>query len=198
VFPSASIKVLVDCDTVTQRIVLARTGHCLARWPREICVSMKSVLMEAILTPYTILIGVLIVASVAISPPLSPVTWVTGDRMDWASRKLAGWDARNCGHVPADGDAREASTCVLSAFREKRSFRVRYDLVGVDAGPTVSLVWAPDGHIYRLFFLSHPVGGPIFGTSVHVKRCQEPVVFEKLTDVSIVDRGMITCHPELD
>ena len=155
---------------------------------------MKSILWESTLTPYTILIVVLLVASLVVSPPLLPITWVTGDRMDWASRHLAGRKERNCGRVPAGGDAREASSCVLSAFRDKESFRVRYDLIGVDAGPTVSLVGARDGHLYRLSFLSHPVGGPIFGGSLDVKRCQEPVVFEKLMDLSMEDRGMITCN----
>lgn len=161
----------------------------------EICVSMKSVLMKAIVTPYTILIGVLIVAALAITPPLLPITWVTGDRMDWAIRRLSRLGAHNCGRIPATGDATEASACVVSAFRSRSAFRVRYDLVGVDAGPTVSLVGGYDGHIYKLSFLSHPVGGSIFGGDVTVSRCQEPVAFEKLMDISMKDRGMITCRP---
>lgn len=154
---------------------------------------MKSLLAEAILTPYTMLFGVFLIVSFAVSPPLLPITWLTGDRMDWATRRLSERGARNCGRVPTNGDAREASTCVVSAFGDRKSFRVRYDLVGVDAGPTVSLVGVSDGHVYRLSFLSHPVGGSIFGGDVAVKRCQEPVVFERLMDISIKDRGMITC-----
>ena len=147
---------------------------------------------------YLLVISALILASVAFSPPVIPITWVTGDRMDWTTRRLAGSGARNCGHVSAGGDAREASTCVLSAFHDRRSFRVRYDLVGVDAGPTMSLVRTPDGHVYELSFLSHPFGGPFFGGDVNVRRCQEPVSFEKLTDLAAKDRGMITCHRPLD
>ncbi len=150
--------------------------------------------MKSILTPYTILIGVLLIVSLAVSPPLLPITWVTGDRMDLASRRLARWNARNCGRVQAGGDAREASSCVLSAFRDGRSFRVRYDLVGVDAGPTVSLVGDRNGHVYQLSFLSHPVGGSIFGGRVDVKHCREPIVFETLGDLSGLDRGMIRCQ----
>lgn len=155
---------------------------------------MKSVLMEAILTPGTILICVLTVVSLATSPPLLPITWVTGDRMDWMIQRLSERGARNCGHVSANGDAREASTCVASAFRDRNAFRVRYDLVGVDAGPTVSLVGSSDGHFYKLTFLSHPVGGSIFGGDVALSRCQEPIVFEKLMDISMNDRRMIACR----
>jgi hypothetical protein len=155
---------------------------------------MKSIWAEVILTPYTILIGVILIVSLAVNPPLLPITWVTGDRIDWASRRLAGWNARNCGRVKADGDAREASNCVLSAVRDRRSFRVRYDLVGVDAGPTVGLVGDRNGHVFQLSFLSHPVGGSIFGSRVDVKHCQEPIVFEKLTDLSRLDRGRIRCQ----
>jgi hypothetical protein len=155
---------------------------------------MKSILVTSILTPYTILIGVLLVVSLAFRPPLLPITWVTGDRMDWAIRRLAVWNTRNCGRVQAGGDAREASSCVLSAFRDRRSFRVRYDLLGVDAGPMVSLVGDSNGHVYQLSFWSTAVGGSIFGGSVDVRQCQEPIVFEKLGDLSMLDRGMIRCQ----
>jgi len=161
---------------------------------------MKSNLLTSILTPYTIVISLFLIVSLVVNPPLLPLTWVTGDRIDWASRRLAGWNARNCGRVHADGDAREASSCVLSALRDGRSFQVRFDLLGADAGPTVSLVGDGDGHVYHLFFLSHPVGGSffggdtIFGSRVDVKHCQEPIVFEKLTDQSGLDRGRIRCQ----
>jgi hypothetical protein len=155
---------------------------------------MKSIMVTSTLTPYIILIGVLLVVSPSFRPPLLPITWVTGDRMDWAIRRLAVWNTRNCGRVQVGGDAREASSCVLSAFHEKSSFRVRFDLLGVDAGPTVSLVGDSNGHVYQLSFLSTPVGGSIFGGRVDVKHCQEPIVFEKLGDLSGLDRGMIRCQ----
>jgi hypothetical protein len=122
------------------------------------------------------------------------IVWVTGDRMDWASRKLAGSNATNCGRVhSADVDARHASNCALSAFRDKRPFRVRYDLIGVDAGPTVSLVGAQDGHVYELSFLSSAYGGSIFGGSVETKRCDEPVAFGTLSEMFAKSRGIISC-----
>jgi hypothetical protein len=60
------------------------------------------------------------------------------------------------------------------------------------------LTGAPDGHIYQLFFLSHPFAGPVFGGSVEIERCQEPVVFERFTDVTGMDRGMIRCRTSLN
>jgi hypothetical protein len=122
------------------------------------------------------------------------IVWVTGDRLDWANRKLAGSSARNCGRVYArDGDARRPTDCALSAFRDKKPFRVRYDLIGIDAGPTVSLVGAPDGRVYELSFLSSAYGGSIFGESVRTERCQEPVAFVTRTEMFGKNIGVISC-----
>jgi hypothetical protein len=150
-------------------------------------------------TRYKLLVGALWLLILYLMFPFlspfasGPIVWVTGDRLDWASRRLAGWNAKNCGHVPADGDAREASNCVLSALRDKKPFRVRYDLMSVDADPAVSLVGAPDGHLYRLSFESTPFGGSsIFGSSVSTARCQEPVAFYPFRDMG-KERGMISC-----
>jgi len=148
-------------------------------------------------TRYKFSIG-LVLLSLILVPFFSParpyIVWVTGDRMDWATRKLAGSNATNCGRVRGDdGDARQASNCALSAFRDKKSFRVRYDLISTDAGPTISLVGAPDGHLYELSFFSSAYGGPIFGDRVNVKRCYEPVAFETRTEMFGKNRGIVSC-----
>jgi len=122
-----------------------------------------------------------------------PIVWIAGDRLDWASRRLAGWNTQNCGWVPADGDAREAANCVLSAVRNRTPFRVRYDLVSVDAGATLSLVGTPDGRVYQLSYLSRPFGGSIFGDDVATTRCKYPIAFHPFNDMGGRDRGMIGC-----
>lgn len=150
-------------------------------------------------TRYKFLVGAIwLLILYLLLPFLSPfasglIVRVTGDRLDWASRRLGGWKARNCGWVPADGTAREASNCVFSALRDKRSFRVRYDLMGVDAGPAVALVGTPDGHVYQLGFLSTPHGGSVFGGGVTTTRCQEPIALHTFTDMGGKDRGMVAC-----
>jgi hypothetical protein len=81
------------------------------------------------------------------------IVTITGDKLDRASKRLAGPNATNCGHVRFGSDARKASLCALTAFRDKKPFRVRYslwDITFVDATKDVSMVGAPDGHVYEL------------------------------------------------
>jgi hypothetical protein len=66
-------------------------------------------------------------------------------------------------------------------------------LIGVDAGPTVSLVGAQDGHVYELSFFGSAYGGSIFGDSVSTKRCNEPVAFETRTEMFGKNRGIVSC-----
>jgi hypothetical protein len=123
------------------------------------------------------------------------IVLVAGDNLDQASRRLAGPNATNCGRTATDGDARRAKNCVLAAFRERRSFRVRYqlwDITYVDATKEVSLVGAPDGHVYEL---SSWFGfqSSTLGEDVSSQRCGEPIAFETRIDGSGEDRGMIEC-----
>src|SRR5450432_3058602 len=81
------------------------------------------------------------------------IVTIIGDKLERASKMLAGPTATNCGHVPFGGDARKASTCALTAFRDKKLFRVRYslwDISFVDATEDVSVIGAPNGHVYEL------------------------------------------------
>jgi hypothetical protein len=134
--------------------------------------------------------------------PLILIPWaervivlVTGDKLDQASRRLAGPNARDCGRIRIDGDARQAKNCALSAFRDKKPFRMRYqlwDISFVDATQEVSLVGAQDGHVYELsswFGFSSAV----FGEDVSSERCGEPVAFETRTLGSGKNRDMIEC-----
>jgi hypothetical protein len=134
--------------------------------------------------------------------PLILIPWaeriivlVTGDKLDQASRRLAGPNARDCGRIRFDGDARQAKNCTLSAFRDKKPFRMRYQLWDtsfVDATQEVSLVGAQDGHVYELsswFGFSSAV----FGEDVSSERCAEPVAFEARTLGSGKSTDLIEC-----
>ena len=150
-------------------------------------------------TRYKILVGGLWLLILYLLFPLlspfarRPIVWVTGDRLDWASRRLSGWNAKNCGWVPADVDARQASNCVLLAVRDKTPFRVRYDLMSVDADPTLSLVGTRDGHVYQLGFLGTPFDGSMFGGNVSTRRCKDPITLHTFIDMGGKDRGLISC-----
>jgi|SRR5882762_3438771 len=118
---------------------------------------------------------------------------VTGDRLDWAIWRLAS-NATNCGRVRyMDRDARQASNCVLSAVRERRPFRVRYDMIGIDASPSIGLVGTPDGHVYELSSSTSNNVVAIFGESVRTRLCDEPVAFESLGELFRRSRGVISC-----
>ncbi len=102
---------------------------------------------------------------------------MTGDKLNQASRRLAGPNARDCGRIRVDGDARQAKDCALSAFRDKKPFRMRYqlwDVSFVDATQEVSLVGAQDGHVYELTsWLGF--SSAVFGEDVSSERCVERV-----------------------
>lgn len=52
----------------------------------------------------------------ALAMPLAsgPLVWIIGDKLDWESRRLAGWNARNCGRVSVDADGGKASRCGIT------------------------------------------------------------------------------------
>ena len=145
----------------------------------------------------SLLLGTLMVGAL-----LSPILivgvqrWIVdaiGERIDWAGRRLAGKNARDCGRVSSDGDAREASNCVVTAVRERKAFRVLYDVPDVDYVRKISLVGDADGHVYELY-ASSSGSSPVFGGDVEMKRCREPVTFGRRFDMwSSKDRGMIYC-----
>lgn len=150
---------------------------------------------------YTLLVGALsliflyLLLALAIPAASGPIVWLVGDKLDWESRRLAGRNARNCGRVPIEADAREAYDCVVSAFRDKRPFRVRYETSNVDEASAVGIVGADDGHIYHLGFLGGSFDGGVnfLRQKVKVWRCPEPINFHKETAWR-KDREIITCR----
>jgi len=70
-----------------------------------------------------------------------PIVWLLGDKWDWESSGLAGWNARNCGSVGFNTDARHGSKCVMTSLRNKVPFRVRYETGCIDEACSTGL-WA--------------------------------------------------------
>jgi hypothetical protein len=136
-------------------------------------------------------------ALLAISTPVTsaPIVWVIGDKLDWEARRMAGWNAANCGRVPVGADAQNASNCVLSANRDHRPFRVRYQTTAADEASAFSIVGARDGQLHHLAFLGgSPDGGvDLFRQYVTTFPCKEPITFHKETNWG-KDTGMISCR----
>jgi len=124
-----------------------------------------------------------------------PIVWVIGDKLDWESRRLAGWNARNCGRVSYDADASKASECVVKAYRDKEPFRVRYETLSMEQASAFAIVGARDGHLYHIGFLGgSPDGGvDFFHQNKRTWPCREPISFHKETDWG-KDRGLISCR----
>jgi len=125
-----------------------------------------------------------------------PIVWIIGDKLDWESRRLAGWNARNCGRVSYKHDGGMASECVVKAFRDKEPFRVRYETRSVDEASAFAIVGARDGHLYHIAFLGGSSDGGVsfFHQYITTWRCPEPVSFHKETDWGR-DRGLVSCRP---
>jgi len=134
----------------------------------------------------------------ALAMPIAsgPIVWIIGDKLDWESRRLAGRNARNCGTVSYDSTGGTASECVLKAFQDKKTFRVRYETMSVDEASAFAVVGARDGHLYHIGFLGGSSDGGVdfFHQNITTWRCQEPVSFHKETDMGTRDRGLISCR----
>lgn len=100
------------------------------------------------------------------------------DAMETGSRKLIGLEATDCGRVQISQSPELANDCALAAFKSGKSFRVRYDLRGIDSVVSEGLLRASDGKIYKMTFDGDPMGGG--GISPTRQRfltipCPEPV-----------------------
>ena len=122
--------------------------------------------------------------------------WTTlrnGDLLERESRKMAGPAAVDCGRAPLGGPLR-VNDCVLSAMREKRPFRARFIVLGIDAHIERALIEAADGSAYEITFMEGPYVPAEY--TLYEKQCPEPLKLE-LTDQGSVEGGRLTCFPNL-
>lgn len=89
-----------------------------------------------------------------------------GDRLDRTSRSLAGWRAVDCGHIRLRDDANPAIDCALSAFRQRRPFRVRFDLQGLTS-PSEGVVYTPSGELFELSYDRRSADSLLSGYYIH-------------------------------
>ncbi len=133
----------------------------------------------------------------ALAMPIAsgPIVWIIGDKLDWESRRLAGWNARNCGRVSYNADGGMASECVVKAFRDKAPFRVRYETISIDEASAFAVVGGRDGQVYHIGFLGGSPDGSVdfFHQNITTWRCQKPISFHKEADWG-KDRGLISCR----
>ncbi len=119
-----------------------------------------------------------------------PVFSIFGDAMDWRERSLATMRGINCGEVKIRGDATAATACALNAQKQGRSFRVRYDIQGIDSSVAGGLARTPNGQVFALSFDGDPLG--LVGISLRRQRvtqsiCPEPV------HLYVNPKGRINC-----
>jgi hypothetical protein len=141
------------------------------------------------------LIVLYVVVAFAVPMTSAPIVWIIGDKLDWESRRLAGWSARNCGRVGYDSDASKASDCMVKAFRDKEPFRVRYQTISIDEASAFAIVGDRNGHLYHIGFLGGSSDGGVsfLAQNISIWRCQEPISFHKEHDWGR-DRGLISCR----
>jgi hypothetical protein len=77
--------------------------------------------------------------------------------MDQRLQILAGANAKDCGRVKERANPRSATACALRAFRHSESFRVRYDLWGIDSSVAAGFVADSHGKLYGVLFDSMPM-----------------------------------------
>jgi hypothetical protein len=114
------------------------------------------------------------------------------DAMETGSKKLASPKAIDCGRVAVGQSPRKASECALAAFQAHQSFRVRYDLQGIDSAVASGLVGAPDGKLLATSFDGDPKGrGGISRTRQRFTTvaCPEP------PSLHLTEEGLLTCLP---
>ena len=112
------------------------------------------------------------------------------DAWESQSRELSGPHATDCGRVGVLGNPTVATECALKAFRERRPFRVRYDLQGIDSDVSAGLVYTPESKLYGLDFDGDPAGRG--GTSLSRQRVEKvecPIPFH----VYINPNGRLNC-----
>lgn len=111
-------------------------------------------------------------------------TWRYGDLLERESSALSGTAARDCGRARWGENVRAVNDCAMMAFRAKKLFRARWQLLGIDGEVWDGIVSTPNGRLYQLQFL---VGPFVPGTRLVQKyECPTPFTLRE-------DSGHLTC-----
>jgi hypothetical protein len=79
-----------------------------------------------------------------------------GNLLGRESRRVVGAAALDCGRVPLNGSATKVNNCVNGAWAERRAFKARWELVGIDAQVEVGLLGTVDGRLFHFQYLEGP------------------------------------------
>ena len=100
--------------------------------------------------------------------------------------------AIDCGRVDIRADPEKATNCALDAFKNKKSFRVRYDLQGIDSNVAVGWVGTAAGTVTAISFDGDPMGRG--GTSASRQRVDEHACPQPLK-LFRSPEGRLNCFP---
>jgi hypothetical protein len=117
---------------------------------------------------------------------------LTGDAMDWRSRVLAGIGSIDCGRVEIRGDPSQATKCALEANTRSQSFRVIYNIQGIDESLAGGFVRTRHGAVFGLTFYGCPMGCgfSLWAQRVQVTPCPQPY------HLYVNPNGRISCFQE--
>lgn len=148
-------------------------------------------LVLCVFVPIVVFLALLLADSMGLTYRLA---LVIGDAMDWKSLYFAGLSSVNCGRVKIRGDASLATQCALQADAKAQSFRVIYDVQGIDSIVAGGIVRTPGGALLALSYDSCPsgCGFSLLHQQVQVAPCPQPY------HLYINPKGRINCfQPQL-
>lgn len=120
---------------------------------------------------------------------LYPLILLTGDAMDWKIHYVAGLGSINCGRVKIRGDASAATQCALQADAKSKSFRVVYNIQGIDVLVADGIVRTRSGQLFALSYAgcNSGCGFSYLQQRVDVAPCPKPY------HLYVNPRGRLNC-----
>jgi hypothetical protein len=100
-------------------------------------------------------------------------TFRSGNLLERESRNVVGTAALDCGRLSLNGSAAKLNDCVFGALAERRAFKARWQLLGIDAVVEDGLLGTADGRLYQFQYLEGP-HVPNW-RSVRISECPKPV-----------------------
>jgi hypothetical protein len=112
------------------------------------------------------------------------------DLLEKRTLQIVGASAAECGRVTVWADPKKATDCALAADKAGKSFRVRYDLQGIDSSVAAAFVRLRDGTVQALSYDSDPSGGGhTMGGIIRVSQCPTPI------HLYSTPKSHLTCFP---